>query len=291
MNRFFSLFIFLLFCIITCAQKTPSVIASSDKSKILLGEQFDIVLGARYTDKSNLSFFEIDTLPHFEIVLKSKIDTQTTAQNIVLTQKITLTSFDSGRWQIPALSLSGSKLKTPPITIDVVFSSPFDPKKDYHDVKEIIGVSKPSESTWYWYVIGAALLLLLFILLFPRKKKPAKEIELDPGAYKTALADLQKLKKEQVAEKDAKVFYVRLVDIFRKYLQSGKGIQSFSKTTDDIALQIRDLNLPIDTQNDLVQTLRLSDAVKFAKFIPPSEQNNHALETIKKTIDAIEKKQ
>jgi predicted ArsR family transcriptional regulator len=83
---------------------------------------------------------------------------------------------------------------------------------------------------------------------------------------------------------------VRLVDIFRKYLQTGKGIQSFSKTTDDLALQVLNLNLTSDKYNELLQMLRLSDAVKYAKFTPASEENDHALETIRKTIDAIERR-
>ena len=283
------LFLFLLGGMHIYAQKNAPVLSSTDKSKVLLGEQFDLVVGARFTSEKDVSFFSIDSLPHFEILQKSKIDTGRTDQNIVLTQRITLTSFDSGRWQIPALSLPNSPLKTKPIVIEVVFSSPFDPKQDYHDVKDILSVKKPIDSNWYWYVIGAVLLLLLFILLFPRKKKP-KETQLDANAYRTAIADLQKLKKEELAQKDAKAFYVRLVDVLRKYLHTGKGLQSFSKTTDDLSLLILNVNLPSDKYNELVQTLRLSDAVKYAKFIPAAEENDQAIETIWKSIEAIEKR-
>lgn len=291
MNKpFLFILLFLLFCSKIHAQKSPPLIASTDKSKVLLGEQFDLVIGARFAKETELSFFSIDSLPHFEIMQRSKIDTERIDDNIVLTQRITLTSFDSGRWQIPALSLPGASLKTKPISIDVVFSSPFDPKQDYHDVKDIISVKKPVDSYWYWYLIGAILLLLLFLLLFPRKKKTPSEMQLDANAYRTAMADLQKLKKEELAEKDVKAFYVRLVDVFKKYLHSGKGLQSLSKTTDDLSLQILDLNLPADKYNDLIQTLRLSDAVKFAKFTPPQEENSHSWEIIRKTIDAIDKR-
>lgn len=286
----FIVLIALLFCSGIDAQKAPVVLASTDKSKVLLGEQFDLVIGARFTDEKNLSFFAIDSLQHFEIVEKSKVDTERTDKNIVLTQKITLLSFDSGRWQIPALSLPETQLKTKPIPIDVVFTSPFDPKQDYHDVKEILSVKKPADPTWYWYVIGAILLLLLFILLFPRKKKGAKENELDANAYRTAIADLQKLKKEDLADKDVKAFYVRMIDIFRKYLHTGKGLQSFSKTTDDLALQVMNLDLPAGPYNELVQVLRLSDAVKFAKFTPAPQENNDALDIIRECIDSIEKR-
>ncbi len=287
------LLVVLLFLLFNCearAQKPPPVLASADKSKILLGEQFDLVVGARFVNEAELNFFNIDSLPHFEIVQKSKIDTERADQNIVLTQRLTLTSFDSGRWQIPSLSLAGTQLKTKPIAIDVVFSSPFDPKKDYHDVKDILSVKQPSEPTWYWYVIGAVLLLLLFILLFPRKKKPEKEETIDANAYRTAIADLQKLRKEDLAEKDIKGFYVRLVDIFRKYLHTGKGIQSFSKTTDDLALQILKLNLTSDKYNELVQVLKISDGVKYAKFTPTQEENDYSLDVVKKSIDAIERR-
>jgi len=146
------------------------------------------------------------------------------------------------------------------------------------------------ESQWYWYLIGGILLLLLFLLLFPRKKKNPNEVKLDANAYRTAIAELQKLRKDGQAEKDVKAFYVRLVDVFRTYLNKGKGLQSFSKTTDDLSLQVLDLNLRSDTYNELVQTLRLSDAVKYAKFAPDSKENDHSLEIIQKTIDAIERR-
>jgi hypothetical protein len=134
------------------------------------------------------------------------------------------------------------------------------------------------------------LLLLLFLLLFPRKKKETPEEVLDANAYRTAISDLQKLQKEDVSQKDVKTFYVRLVDIFRRYLHTGKGLQSFSKTTDDLALQILKLNLTSDKYNELVQVLKLSDAVKYAKYEPEQEENNHALDVIRKSMDAIEKR-
>ena len=104
------------------------------------------------------------------------------------------------------------------------------------------------------------------------------------------MSELQKLKREDLAEKDIKAFYVQLVDVFRTYLNKGKGLQSFSKTTDDLSMQVLDLNLRADTYNELVQTLRLSDAVKYAKFAPGAKENDHSLEIIQETINAIERR-
>jgi hypothetical protein len=283
--------LFLFALLLSCfafSQKKTSVYATTDKEKILIGEQLELTLGAHFPTPSSVSFFRLDSLPHFEIIRKSKIDTQQSASDIHLSQHILLTSWDSGKWQMPSFSLAGSKTKTKPLSINVVFSD-FDPKEDYHDIKDILEVQKPDRIKWYWYVIGAALLLALFALLFPKKKKGAAEVHKeDVHAYKTALAELQKLKKEQLANKDVKAYYVALIDVFRKYLQQKKGIQSYNKTTDDLALQVQNLKMHSVLFNNLVQTLRLSDAVKFAKFQPAEEENNSALETISKSIDAIE---
>lgn len=290
MNKSFSIFflVSLFICTIVHAQKKPPIAATVDRNKILIGEQFDLILDVRFPDLSSAYFFEFDSLPHFEVIKKSKIDTTSLDNQVLLSQRITLTSWDSGRWQLPSFSLARNQYKTKPITIEVVFSSPFDPKQDYHDVKEIIEVQKPKRPTWYWYVIGALLLLGLFILLFPKKKKEAPKPPPPVDAYQMAIADLVKLKKE-MSSKDAKSFYVDLIDIFRKYLHQRKGIQSFSKTTDDLAVQVKSLHLPNNLYNDLVQTLRLSDAVKFARFIPTSEESNKSFEMIAKSIDTIEK--
>ena len=98
---------------------------------------------------------------------------------------------------------------------------------------------------------------------------------------------MEKLKK-QSADEDVKKYYTILINIFRDYLQKRKNVQSFSKTTEDIAQQIKKLNLPDNQYNVLVQTLQESDMVKFAKYQPLPEENKMAWETIKNSIVTIE---
>lgn len=290
MNKFFLFLSLFSLCIgtIVHAQQKPPVAATVDRNKIVIGEPFDLILDARFPDLSSVYFFEFDSLPHFEVLKKSKIDTTSLGNEMLLSQRITLTSWDSGRWQLPSFSLAQNQYKTKPITIDVGFSSPFDPKQEYHDVKEIIEVQQPEKTTWYWYAIGALLLLVLFILLFPGKKKETPKPPPPVDAYQQAIHGLEKLKKDY-SSKEVKLFYIELVDVFRNYLHQRKGIQSFSKTTDDLAAQIKGLNLPAGLYNDLVQTLQLSDAVKFARFTPGAEENDESFNVIRKSIDTIEK--
>src|SRR5439155_16039129 len=98
------------------------------------------------------------------------------------------------------------------------------------------------------------------------KKKPKTAFVPDEGAYKSALKKLEQLRKKEVTSD--KLFYTELVNVFREYLHRRKNIQSFSKTTDDLAVQVKQLEMPVQEYNSLLQTLRLSDLVKFARFEP-----------------------
>jgi hypothetical protein len=260
--------------------------AVTNKEKIVIGEPFELTLKATIS-KNTLHWIIIDTFPHFEILNKAKIDTQINNETYILEQKITLTGWDSGKWPIPSIVFSKTQ-KSKPIVIDVAFSpSPFNTEQDYHDIKDILEVPKPQKDVWYWYLIGAILLLLLFFLLFPSKKKKKEDAAKKPdeNIYKASLLRLDRLKTDNIS--DAKIYYTELIDIFRDYLHKRKGIQSFSKTTDDLAIQISNLQ-QVNNPQLLFQTLRLSDLVKFARFQPSPSEQKESWEIIRQSIIEIE---
>src|SRR6476620_950810 len=243
MKKPYVLCFLLLLCLHSFAQKKITVVASVDKTSILIGQPLQLTVEATFSNTHIASFFQLDSLPHFEILNRSKIDTQTVNEQTTLRQTITLTSWDSGAWLIPEFSLpSEKKSLTKPLPITVSFS-PMAPNQDYHGVKDIIDVQKPPRTTWYWYVIGAVILILLGLLLFPKSKRPvADETILQEGAYKQALQELEALHNKESL--DDKIYFTELIQIFRTYLQRGKGIHSFQKTTDDLSRQLQALQLP-----------------------------------------------
>ena len=267
-------------------QQTVTVSAAANKDKMVIGEPVQLKLEAFFPSGSTPSFFAIDSFLHFEVLQKARVDTQTTGQGVQLSQFITFTSWDSGTWNIPAFALPGNnRMRTQPIKIAVGYS-PMSPDQRYHDVKDILSVPQNTRITWYWYAIGAVLLLLLFWLLFPKKKKSAAPVVNKADIYKETLAQLDALKSK--TGEDGKVYFTSLVAIFRNYLHLQKGLQSHSKTTEDISRQLRTLQLPESDYNTLVQTLQLSDFVKFAKYSPTLEEKEEAVNTIKKSIVTIE---
>jgi hypothetical protein len=150
------------------------------------------------------------------------------------------------------------------------------------DVKQ----EEKKPQTWYWYVAVSVLLVavILYILL-KKKKKPAVTAP-PPDAYAEAKKELEKLRKEN---QPLKLFYTRLIDVFRLYVFQRKGIASLQETTDDLVLQLRSLNLPEDEFRQLAQVLRMSDFVKFAKYEPEKDDAVNSFTIIKNTIDKIEK--
>lgn len=278
--------VFFVYCFLLLANCLTAQVVnlSYDKQRILLGEQLGVTVKAFVDKGAPLASFPVDTLPHLEVLETSRVDTTLVGETLQLSQTLVVTSWDSGRWNIPTVIANGNPTKT--VALEVAFTSPWNPNQPYHDIKGIAPVEKPGRSTWWWYLVGLAVLIALFLLFFPKGKDEKKEVELDKKAYRKAMESLNRLEKENPA--DARVFYTELVNIFKTYLKGAKGIQSFSKTTDDLSIQLQSQKLSSADYKALVQTLRLSDLVKFAAYQPDNGMNKQSLSIIKQSITTIE---
>ena len=131
-------------------------------------------------------------------------------------------------------------------------------------------------------------MLGLILLYLQRKKKPQPVIV--PKAvispYEEAMKQLEQLQSDKPG---AKQYHSKLTDIFRLYIFRKKGILSLQKTTDDLIIQLKSLILTKEQFDKLSQSLRLSDFVKFAKYISTNEDDKLAFEEIKNAIITIEK--
>jgi uncharacterized protein YjiS (DUF1127 family) len=277
--------------VLTNAQSKTTVKATVDRTQILIGEPIQLILEADIPENEPIRFFSLDSIPHFEFLQVDKIDTSDTQRGTRLRQVIRITSFDSGHWVIPALALQ-ENLVTDTLPIDVGFSSPFDPQQPYHDVKDIIEakqVEQPIDDSWKYYIAAAGLILFVLILwaLLRKKKKPVPPPvvqTVDP--YEAAMTRLSRLQKQKG---DSKYYYTELTDTFRTYVSNKRSIHSLQQITDDLVVQLRDVGLPKDIFDRLSQSLRMSDYVKFAKFVPTPEDDRSSFEVVQQSIEYIEK--
>jgi LPXTG-motif cell wall-anchored protein len=270
-------------------QSAATIKATVDKNRILIGEQALLTIEVQIPEKEPIRFVSIDSIEHFERLGKPEIDTLSNSSGTLLRGIYTITSFDSGHWVIPAFELSGG-LKTDSLPMDVVFSE-FDPKADYHDIKDILEANpEKKEDEWWWYAAGGGLLLLLLLIYFLRKRKPVAVAAIPVETISPWEEAFRELNKLQADNPEARIYHTRLADIFRMYVYRKKGILSLQKTTDDLVLQISQLGIGESHFDELSKALRLGDLVKFAKNIPGAEDNKKAFEAIKKSIEAIEQR-
>lgn len=267
--------------------------ASVDKTSILIGEPVTLTLEAYIPLGQQITWFPIDTIPHFEFLQKAKSDTAESIEGKKITQSLIITSFDSGRWEIPQLELKVMKQSyyTDTLMIDVGFV-PFDREADYRDIKDIIEVNNPDTKYIPWVIAALVVVSVAVVIYFLRKPKRAIVVQTKSIArlspYEEAMAALSELRKKGLPQNgQAKWYYTELNDILRVFVLRKLNIATMEKTNEELILQLRQLNLSKDTFSQLAQALRMSDYVKFAKYQPGDEDNQRNYEVIQSAITTL----
>lgn len=271
-----------------------SVRASVDKNEILIGEPIRLQLEASLPAETDAEWFSLDTLPHFEFVTTKKIDTAVNANSTNLSQVLMITSFDSGQWVIPPFEMmvNGKYYLTDSFPVSVAYSD-YDPSQPYHDIKDIIEIENPYTRYINWALAALTVISLLAVVYFLRKRsvQPIQQTipkGMKPAPYDQAIQLLDELKQQQLPEKgQVKLYYTRLNDILRSFLENKMKMVTMQKTNDQLMVQIKDTGLQNDSFIALAQALRMSDAVKFAKYIPDTRDNEKSFDDVKNSVHSL----
>ena len=299
-NKNISLFFFLLVFSFFCLQgRAQAIITTTNKNSILIGEQihFKIKLNLASTGY-NVDFGVPDSIPHFEILQKQQFDTIEKNGQYSLIQSLILTSFDSGKWVIPPFQVtisSSNKLSRKFLSSGLVVSVRYSPMDStgLRDIKPVMEVHVP-DYTWA-YILAGILSLLFFAWLIYRyfknrkkKVKPAFVPSVKP--YEEAMQALQKLKGMDISTATAiRTYHTKLSEIFKTYYSNKERKNMLHYTTGDMLVNMKSGLSSADTISTLAEILRITDAVKFAKYIPPAYENENVLAQEKAVIDTMEK--
>lgn len=261
-----------------------AVTAKADRDKILIGEQINLLLKTDNIQGISQWFNLPDTINHLEVVNRSKIDTIDIAGNTIYQQTISITSFDSGHWQLPALTLVGNNnanYTTTPIEVDVL---PVDVSQlqDYHDIKDIVEVQQATSYLAIMLIGLITLISLIALIVLMRKKRtvtvkaPTLTDKLSPLEW--AKQELDKLRAENLfGQNRVKQHYQRLTDITRQFFHLQLHDKSLHQTTDEWMVNLHALPVSPDVKTSFLQLLRLADTVKFAKYLPPAPENEQSI--------------
>lgn len=287
----------ILFFYSSHAQKV-SVVA--DREKILIGEQVVVQLKLEDVNARDISlqkwFTFPDSIPHIQIVKKDTLDSVDVNGLKTYLQKITITSFDSGRWAIAPVqtvlqdNATGKQiiLGSDSIFLDVL---PVDVSglQDYHALKEILDVKTQPDyfliGTIAVSVIILAVLVWLFVKQFRKRKlQPVKPVY-KASALEKAINKIKELsKRDAEIFLQAKIFYTELINICREYFSEQLYINAANITSDELMLAIIVYMQDEKRRTAFFQLQRLTDAVKFAKYLPTT---NHKEEAIIVAIESL----
>lgn len=270
-----------------------SIKASVDRSKILIGEPIKLNVEAYMPLGSTVQWLRQDSIPHFDIDAFSAVDTSQNIDGKKIEQTLTVTSFDSGRWQIPPfeIAVDGKPYYSDSITVDVAFVS-FDPKEDYRDIKDIIETNDPRMKYLPWFVAAIALASLfgLVILLAKRKQESVPEVIEMPrlSAYREAVQAMEELERKGISGMEEKQLYTTMNDILRKYVSRKFNVPTFERTNEELIMQLSRMKISRDSFLNLAQSLRMADFVKFAKYRPSADDNRNNFGIVRNAIDVLD---
>ena len=287
-------------------------IAKIDTNSILIGDQvrlkLSFTLPANY--KALWTPFSDSIVGKIEIINKSKIDTAYSKDKSqkTLTQSLTITSFDSGFYNIPPFRFAYHKpndttlfyLESNPLMLNVLTVS-VDTTKTFKDIKAPLGIPITFKELLPW--IGGSLaiiLLVLFLIYYFNKRKKSEPLLRFPHKppqppHVVALEALEKIRKSKLWQSgNIKQYHTELTDILRKYIVDRFNINAIEMTTDEILESFSGITLPNELVDELTQILQLADLVKFAKEEPlpvhHDQSLNFAIDFVKETIPVEENK-
>jgi hypothetical protein len=292
MKRIFTILIYVLFSSVVHSQDVR-VTSAFDSTRIYPGDQVHFTVTVEKPASWHLIVPLLkDTLTNHIEILNGPLSDTTVLNDgrIRILQRYLVTSFDSGFYHVPPVY---AELKTDngikrfysdyaPLSVMRVRIAPAD------TASKIFDIIKPYRAPvtageilpWLLLLIATAVIVWYIIRLVRkmRMKKGGEAIEYvnpDP-AHIIALRELEKLKEEQLWQKgEVKLYYTRLSEIVRQYLENRFRIQSLELTTPETLSLLQKTGFRDDELFRKLRTILTgADLVKFAKYNPDGSEND-----------------
>ena len=306
-NKILHILIFLM-AIVTpykyCHSQDVIVDGKIATDTILTGHPFDYSLDIRMPKGYIINWNELkDTLnKSVEVISRSEIKEQPidNSSDILLTQHLTLASFDTGYVEIPSIgikyykSAKDTSVYTSYTDYMYVYVKPaaIDTTMAYRPIKTPIKQNITFEETAPFVgggiILAGLVLLIIYIIRRSRKKTNTEEEEVKPQipAIITAREKMVQLKGANLWQSGKyKDYYTNLTGIAREYLEGQFNIDAIEMTSDEILDEVRKIQLDNLIFSKLQNTLITSDLVKFAKAIPSPAENENAFKDINSFIE------
>ena len=299
----------LLFCMmsflgIQCDAQVTFLRGRTDVDTIVVGQPFDYQLSLTIPKDYFVEWKQFgDTLSKSIDVINIE-DVKTTAinnsDNVIMTQNLTLTSFDTGYVYVPEIAITYSKSLQDSIRYTLrtdekelyVTTVAVDTTEAFRPIKGVMRQGLTAKELFPWIAIVIIIAGVVYLIIYLKKHKKTKDVVVEEKkkptipAIITARAKLAEMKDNEVWNTpQTKDYYTDLTDIAREYLEGQFEIDAIEMTTDEIMEAVNKLDLNNLTKSKLQDTLTTADLVKFAKANPSAEQNKQSFSDINNFVE------
>lgn len=272
-----------------------NVTSAFDSARIYLGDQirFTVTVDKPAGLKLIMPLFSDTLVRNIEILSGPVIDSASQNGRVKIIEKYLITSFDSGRYQVPPVfaelqNQNGIKRFYSNYAILDVMRVKIAPPDTAGKIFDIIKpyrapVTLGDIMPWVLLAIVAGALIWLSVRYIKKLRSPGGEPEIirnpDP-AHVIALRELEKLRNEKLWQNgETKKYYTRLTEVLRQYLENRFMVYSMELTTNDTLVELVKTGFKKNgSYNKLKNILTSADLVKFAKYKPEPSENDSVFE-------------
>jgi hypothetical protein len=269
-----------------------SVESHVDRATITIGDRIIYTLMVTTDPEVKLKPLALGSnLGAFEVKDYKIYDPQKTKDGRIINKsEYIITTFTTGEYVIPPIAIDYTdaqgerkEIKSEPLFILV--KSVGASESDQEDIR---GLKPPIDIRGgYWaYLLVLPILAVLAagVFLYYRHKSKGLTLseipeEMRKPAWEVALFELDSLRDSDLLKKrQIKRYFTILSDIVRKYLERRYGISALDRTTEEIRGEMRKLKSRQETAELTFSLLLFSDLVKFAKYIPSTQETEKGLD-------------
>ncbi len=275
-----------------------SVKIEVDREEITLAETLGLEITVKYPDGVEVELPQVEDSNDY-IVIGSEEDRRldVNEDKLVYSVMYRLEPLTEGLMKIGGFGFSfvdGNEpvtVETEAIEVKVVKTiDPNDPNV-IANASEIEPVAMPPfEAKWWMFGPIFLVLVLIMVLAYLQKKKSRSigKLEVVLPAHEIALRQLQELMNENlIAAGKIKLFYERLSNILRNYIEARFDINAPDQTTEEFLNELSvSRTLDDEDKKSLGEFLKQCDLVKFAKHTPEQKDVD---DSVGLAVDFIEK--
>jgi len=224
-----------------------------------------------------------------EVLSESPVDTLARdGRAVTIRKRYLLTVFEAGRYNLglfPALYADKNIVDTLRSTDSLRFivqTFPIDTlSMDIRDIRPPLAAPVKAGEWLGWAVLAFFAAQLLFALVYIIRHRAAKATgsrrranRPDDPPHVAAIRELERLHGEKLWQNQRhKLYYTRLTDIVRQYIESRYDIGAMEMTSDEITAALHGLGIPERSHDQIRRLLSTADYVKFAKYVPGPDDN------------------